>query len=763
VRYPFDITESIVARTAPFFLAIAIASMAAASPRSLQLDDLPRPLTAGNDRSENDQDRLTALAHFAAGRTLQQRGDYARACRHFARADRLDPTSRAARSALVACAIDHKQYTLAARYAAKGIDPEEAGEEAMEVLSDYWMKTGNVTGAIESSEQLLRLISADKDAAAEHSDSDSLAKAQAGELNVRYVLRELYGMAGKQAQAAEQAARVVEVLDHPDRLHIKPESVATLLDVESRAAYRALGEAFLQAGRFAEAEAAFRKSNALAPDETLLDLQLARIAIRRGRAQEALAKLQPYFDRHRSSEGAVPYDVLADALKKLGKQAEFLARLQKLYEADLANVPLNYFLAAENLKAGKLDLAEPIYVALLGHNPTPTTFQALAEIYRKRRQPDRLLDLLGKVTAATGSLDTLGPEAKLLTSDAALFRGLVEAGRKKSAAPAKADYAALLALGFLAQEHKQYDTASEFFEAALKADVSKSSEVLLSWGIGSLLDDRASEAAEIFRRGIAIKTAQGGSGVFHFYLAGALAAAANPDAVALDAALASARTAAKLSPDSIRFAARVPWILFRARRYDEARDAYEKLLDKFGGDSDAESLETSLALRSARLELSGVCVALGRLDEADERLEEVLDDFPDDVEANNDLGFLWADRNMHLARALKMIIVSVAAEPDNRAYRDSLGWVYYRLGRFGDAVKELEKAVDEKQPDGTVLDHLGDAYEKVGNVGKAKAAWHRAVAAFEKDKEAEKAGNEQKKIASFNKNPKYQTRNPKQN
>ena len=51
------------------------------------------------------------------------------------------------------------------------------------------------------------------------------------------------------------------------------------------------------AERLAEAEAAFRKSHALSPDETVLNFNLARIAARRGRAQEALAKLQPYLDR----------------------------------------------------------------------------------------------------------------------------------------------------------------------------------------------------------------------------------------------------------------------------------------------------------------------------------------------------------------------------------------------------------------------------------------------------------------------------------
>ena len=167
-------------------------------------------------------------------------------------------------------------------------------------------------------------------------------------------------------------------------------------------------------------------------------------------------------------------------------------------------------------------------------------------------------------------------------------------------AAAKSDYAAFVLLGILAQEHKQYDVAREFFELAMKADVSKLSEVLLTWGVGSLLDDRAGEAAEIFRRGIAGKSTPGGNAVFHFYLAGALAAGENPNAATLDAALDSARIAAKLNPDSARFAARVPWILFRARRYDEARDAYEKLLEKIGGDAEVESFG-DLARGSARL------------------------------------------------------------------------------------------------------------------------------------------------------------------
>ena len=181
-----------------------------------------------------------------------------------------------------------------------------------------------------------------------------------------------------------------------------------------------------------------------------------------------------------------------------------------------------------------------------------------------------------------------------------------------------------------------------------------------------------------------------------------------------------------------------------AKRDDEARGAYQKFFAKFDGERD--SAETVAALREARLSMSALCVLQGRIEEGEEWLQQVLDEYPDDIEADNDLGFLWADENKHLNRALKMITAAVAAEPDNFAYRDSLGWVYYRLGRYVEAVAELQKAVDEKKPDGTVLDHLGDVYEKLGRHGDAGAAWRRAKDALLKEKEAEKAKKVEEKL-----------------
>ena len=56
-------------------------------------------------------------------------------------------------------------------------------------------------------------------------------------------------------------------------------------------------------------------------------------------------------------------------------------------------------------------------------------------------------------------------------------------------------------------------------------------------------------------------------------------------------------------------------------------------------------------MREARLLLSNIAVLQNRPAEAEEWLEQVLDEFPDDASASNDLGYLWAERGAHLERA----------------------------------------------------------------------------------------------------------------
>ena len=73
-----------------------------------------------------------------------------------------------------------------------------------------------------------------------------------------------------------------------------------------------------------------------------------------------------------------------------------------------------------------------------------------------------------------------------------------------------------------------------------------------------------------------------------------------------------------------------------------------------------------------------------------------------------------------------MIRKAVDLRPSDGYIVDSLGWAYYRLGKFDDAVRELERAVSLKPDDPVLNDHLGDAYWRVGRQLEATFQWSHA-------------------------------------
>ncbi|PZO78913.1 MAG: hypothetical protein DI629_10920 [Mesorhizobium amorphae] len=99
---------------------------------------------------------------------------------------------------------------------------------------------------------------------------------------------------------------------------------------------------------------------------------------------------------------------------------------------------------------------------------------------------------------------------------------------------------------------------------------------------------------------------------------------------------------------------------------------------------------------------------------------------PDQPQVLNYLGYSWVDMNMNLERGLEMIRKAVELRPSDGYIVDSLGWAYYRLGRFPEAVTELERAVSLKPDDPVLNDHLGDAYWRVGRKLEATFQWSHA-------------------------------------
>jgi len=114
-------------------------------------------------------------------------------------------------------------------------------------------------------------------------------------------------------------------------------------------------------------------------------------------------------------------------------------------------------------------------------------------------------------------------------------------------------------------------------------------------------------------------------------------------------------------------------------------------------------------------------------DEAETAFRKVLALDPDNALTLNNFGFMLADRGVKLDEALTMIRKAVQLEPTNYAYLDSLGWAYFRLGQYTQAEDNLQRAIARGANDPTVHDHLGDVYEKTGQLKLAAAQWELSL------------------------------------
>jgi len=112
---------------------------------------------------------------------------------------------------------------------------------------------------------------------------------------------------------------------------------------------------------------------------------------------------------------------------------------------------------------------------------------------------------------------------------------------------------------------------------------------------------------------------------------------------------------------------------------------------------------------------------------AEKDFQKSLELNPDQPQVLNYLGYSWVDQGINLDQGLEMIKKAVELRPKDGYIVDSLGWAYFRLGRFEDAVKELERAIELRPEDPTINDHLGDAYWKVGRQLEARFQWRHAL------------------------------------
>ncbi|WP_425618195.1 tetratricopeptide repeat protein [Anatilimnocola sp. NA78] len=697
--------------------------------------DLPETLQPAKARSEAEEDKLNAATNYAQSRLLQQKGKTLLALRHLQRAWRYDPEADFMLAEIVPLAFEAKQSEAAARYAVLAAEREPKDPLLVRRLAIYLTDKKDYTRALRMYEKSLEK----DDQLTDGTPEDLGAATVYAEMGRLYFLTQQYKKAAAAFTAVRRAFEDKSILDESGQKSVLGDAALT---------YVLWGESFLEAGQAEEAAQAFQKAHAEKADAPLLAFRLARVAATQNKVDEALKHLNEYFAAKTTDSGAEPYELLA---KLLGQQAanpaaaqeQLIAKLRELNRDQPENQLVALALANALWTVNKLDEAVPLLTATLAKEHDTAGYQKLIAHHWQQKEFRELLSLAGQLGEKSASLTSLGEVLQGLTKDDAAVRACLkiatEQSEQKDPKPA---YQPMLAAAILARNAGQVKEAGELFQKVLALNPPNKTELSSQWGLSLFIEDHHQAAVDMFRQVLAQEPPPGNPAALRLYLAGALEMLGQTDEAIKEIDL-----AAKLQPNNPRYESQKAWILYHAERWDAAAEAYRKFIEKH---SAKQLPEMRQSLRNAKLALSNNSLKQGDFPAAVEWLEQVLDENPEDPGALNDLGYLWAERGLHLQRALKMTQQAVELEPKNNAYRDSLGWAYYQLGRYEEAARELAIAVksdgENKGPDGVLLEHYADALSKLGKTDAARSHWQRAQEAYEKEGDAEKLKRVQEKL-----------------
>ncbi len=147
-------------------------------------------------------------------------------------------------------------------------------------------------------------------------------------------------------------------------------------------------------------------------------------------------------------------------------------------------------------------------------------------------------------------------------------------------------------------------------------------------------------------------------------------------------------------------------LLAALERYDEALNYYSKYVE-YRPDNEGASL--------GRAEL---LLRMNRLPDAILEYRRAVKRWPDSAMSLNAFGYTLADRTDRHREAERLIRKALKLEPESAAIIDSMGWVLFKLGRYDEALVELDRAY-AKLDDHEVAAHIVDVLDALGRNDEA--------------------------------------------
>jgi tetratricopeptide (TPR) repeat protein len=464
--------------------------------------------------------------------------------------------------------------------------------------------------------------------------------------------------------------------------------------------------------------------------------QLTQLLLDEGKSSEAVSLLEEMTNR---APSAALLDLLGDAYTQTKDLPKAEQAYRKAVELDPSELSHQRGLGQTLMSEEKFSDALTVYQKLADLMPDDADiYLRIAQIYREMHQLDRAEESLLKARQyAPGSLEVLYNEAMLYQAQGRYddaIRVLSDAitGVKGQSAvlPSRRRSLAILyqELGQLYKERQNFQAAIFTFNELghLGDDEDRRARLLIMDVYRSAKDlpkalQAGKEALAKYPNDSAIRSSQ------------ALLLGENEQT---DEAVRMLRLQLTKSEADRDTYLNIAQVYERAKRYKEAEEAAHAAEVLPGRPRDNEMVWFVLGAIYERQKF---------FDRAEDQFKKALAVNPKSASVLNYYGYMLGDLGQRLDEAADLVQRALKEEPYNGAYLDSMGWIYYRQNKLGDAEATLRQAVERDSHDPTIHSHLGDVYAKLGRNDLAAAEWekslsewHRALPAdVENDKIAE--------------------------
>jgi tetratricopeptide (TPR) repeat protein len=586
------------------------------------------------------------------------------------------------------------------------IEADPSSEFLTSALAELYVKTGRIRDAVLEAQDIIKR------------DPNNL---EAHKLLGRIYLRSLGDMPG--GSGSENVLKLA-IEQYEQIVKLEPDNVDDHL---------LLGRLYRLNSDLQKAESELKTAVKLDPGSEEAITTLAILYTDEGDTAHALQVLSAVPDSARSAK---LYAALGAAYEQRRDYKSAIDAYRHAIVLDRDNLDAIRGLAENLLNDGQLDAALEQYKVIVDSNPEDAeSYVAMAEIYRRQGKYDAALEDLKKA-------DTLAPEqARVAYNIAAVYQaeGRYDDAIKllqdllKKTEKSDSNYSQgernnraifLERLGMVYREQENYSAAIETFRkmVPLGDDNMRSGyqEIIDTYREAKQWPQATAVAKEAVQK-------MPGDRDLRMVLDAQLA-----DTGEADKALADVRSLLKGDSSDREVYLRLGIMYSRAKRWKDAEEALAK----------AEQLSTKTDDKAYIWFLRGDTLQRQKkFDEAETEFRKVLTAVsPSDPQCAatlNYLGYMNADRGVKLDESLNYIKQALTFEPNNAAYLDSLGWVYFKLGKYDLAEENLTKAALHMSSDPTVQEHLGDLYQKTGRLKLAAAHWERSVQEWSKTVPAE--------------------------